>query len=202
MTNVQILVSATIVGFFTAVPCWASPLDEVQLQPDPKAEAESSTILDENMVITEAPTPEQAVTGESSPNYYIARQSLALRLGQADGQTVIGFLFQFPKFLSPKFEAGADALEDGDGHIHLAFRWVERERKYFRYSYKAAVDHFMEPKDGLATFASLENYYARGGVAIEYTVWNPYSLRLELEALANIDFEPQTWITLAFMRGW
>lgn len=203
MANVKTLVSATIVGFLLSLVVNASPLESVEVPPtDKEPSGATSHELNENLSVSPPPEVDQEIAPPAPPRYYSARQALSLRFGQTDDQFIWGGQFQFPKFLSPKLEAGADALEDGNGHIHIGWRWIMRERKYFRYSYKASLDHLLEPENGLGTLASLDNYFARVSGAIEYTFWNPYSLRLEAEALSNIDFDFEPWLLVALMRGW
>jgi hypothetical protein len=47
------------------------------------------------------------------------------------------------------------------------------------------LDHHLESKENLATFARLSNYYVRAAVALEFTVDNPISVRLEMEVLVG-----------------
>ena len=111
------------------------------------------------------------------------------------------FQYLFPKFLSPKLEAGADLHKDGRGHLHAGLRWIYNERSYFRPSLKAAVDHFADSAEGIATLAHIDNWYVRGGATLEQVVWNPYSLRLETELAINLR-HTELITTLGLSRGW
>jgi hypothetical protein len=144
--------------------------------------------------------------------YYPYQQQLTFRTGyESDFPEVefdnwtLGFQYLFPKFLSPKLEAGADLVENGGGHLHVGMRWIYRERSYLRPSVKAGLDLYSDGKEGLATLTKWENYFTRLAVCAEYVVWNPYSLRLEYEILANFDFDfddTRSQLTLGISHGW
>jgi hypothetical protein len=220
MSKPGFFVSATFVLIFTAVtPPWrtamASPSPETELNP-PAAAAEAgpaaesaATPFDENLAITPAPAldPDQ-IPRPKPPRYYPYHQALTFRAGRASDfpklrldDSVLGFQYLFPRFLSPKLEAGADLHEGGRGHVHIGVRWIYFERSYFRPSLKLALDHHIDAEDGMATLAHKENWYARGAGTLEFVVWNPYSLRLENELLIN--FDKTVYVaTVGLSRGW
>ncbi len=206
MAKLPIFVSATIVLIFSHGGAAASPQDNV-LGVEPAVEAEEVRALDDNMAVS----PPPALKGKPGPpnaRYYPYQQQLTYRSGYDSDYPklgvdnwVIGFQYLFPKFLSPKLEAGADLLDNGTGHLHVGARWIRTERSYFRPSVKVGLDHLAESREGLATFTKIENYFARGSATLEYVVWNPFSLRLEYEILANFD-KMRAVATLGISHGW
>jgi hypothetical protein len=206
MSKLAIFVSATIVLIFSAAQARANPQDTV---PEKKAEAEDDAVrpIDENLNLAEAP-PVQGSPKFTPPAYYPYRQQLTFRAGAGSDlpkitvdDYVLGFQYLFPKFLSPKLEAGADLHKGGRGHLHAGLRWIFFERSYFRPSYKIAIDHFADSKEGLATLAEIDNYYARFGATLEQVFWNPMSLRLEAELVGNFRYTEMV-MTLGLSRGW
>jgi hypothetical protein len=163
---------------------------------------------DENMAISPAPAVDTEHMPVTHARYYPYHQQLTFRTGLASdfpklslNDSVLGFQYLFPKFLSPRLEAGADLHDNGRGHVHVGARWIHNERNYWRPSYKLALDHYVDSKLGLATLAHKEDWYARGGATAEYVVWNPYSLRAEVEMLANFD-NVRLVLTIGLSRGW
>jgi hypothetical protein len=206
MSKVWILVSGIII-LFSLRSARAAPQPEIPEGNDP-VEVEVSHPLDENMVMAPAPQVDAKSVPVAQSRYYPYRQQMTFRAGMASdfpkinmNDSVLGFEYLFPKFLSPKLEAGADLHENGRGHIHAGARWIFNERSYWRPSLQASVDHFLDSKVGLATFARKEDWYLRGGITAEYVVWNPYSLRLEQEMLVNFD-NVTIVTTLGVSRGW
>ena len=206
MSKLPIFVSATIVLFFAGLPTWANPQNVVPEVTTPK-DAQESGSIDENLVLSE-PQPITGTPHAPAPEYYPYRQQLTFRAGKVAAPSmkklddlVLGFQYLFPKFLSPKLEAGADLHPDGKGHIHAGVRWIYHERSYFRPSVKAAFDHFVDADEKLATLTQLEHYIARLGATLEYVVWNPFSIRLEAELLINHE-DNQLIYTVGLSRGW
>lgn len=206
MSKLAIFVSATIVLIFHNPAAIAAPENVVpEVRPAPETAVDAP--IDENMSLVE-PEPVTTHPKFTPPAYYPYRQQLTFRAGASTAipkidvdDIVLGFQYLFPKFLSPKLEAGADLQKNGRGHLHAGFRWIFFERSYFRPSYKIAIDHFADSKEGLATLAEMENYYARIGATLEYVVWNPYSLRLEAELVGNFRYS-ELVPTLGLSRGW
>ncbi len=208
MSKPAIFVSGTIVLIFLTQGALASPQSDSSLSTPPGAESMApSAPPDENLSISEAPHVD-GVPPVSPPRYYPYRQALTFRGGLASDfpkttfdDNVLGFQYLFPKFLSPKIEAGADLHKEGNGHIHFGVRWIYSERSYFRPSGKISLDHMVESKENLATFAKPENYYARFSGTLEYVVYNPLSLRLEPELLLGFK-DSILVVTLGLSHGW
>lgn len=206
MAKPAIFVSATIVAIFLGLNVEASPTTELkQLEP---AESQGEVkALDDNMAVSEAPTI-KAKPEPTDSRYYPYQQALTFRSGYESDfpklgveDWALGFQYMFPKFLSPKLEAGADLHKEGRGHLHVGVRWIYFEKTYFRPSWKLAFDHHIDSKDGIAALAEFKNYYVRGGGTLEYVAWNPYSIRLDNEVLVN--FDKFRWlIFLGISRGW
>lgn len=206
MSKLGIIVSATIVLIFFNSATFAAPptiVPDVQEEASPWPEGKP----DENLSITEPPEIQGPVP-PADAHYYPYRQALTFRAGLASdfpkasfNDSVMGFQYLFPKFLSPKLEAGADLHQDSVGHLHVGLRWIAWEREYFRPSGKISLDHLADADERLATVTRIDNYYVRLSGTLEYVVWNPYSLRLEHELLVNLD---RCWqvITLGISRGW
>ncbi len=187
----------------------ANPHSEVkESAPAPEKSDEKVLRLDESMVISPAPEAPTKISRTESARYYPYQQALTFHAGYDSDfpkisveDLILGFEYLFPKFLSPKLEAGADLHEDGKGHIHAGARWIHNERGYFRPSFKLALDHQVEGKKGLATLADPEHYFVRLAGTLEFVISNPYSLRFEPSFLFNHE-KTRTSLTLGLSRGW
>ncbi len=206
MSNSKIFVSATIVVILLGPYVQASPSTDVRTIEASEPEAETRT-LDDNMAVSEPPAL-HAKPPPADARYYPYQQALTFRTGYESDlpkmgveDWVLGFQYMFPKFLSPKLEAGADLHREGRGHLHLGVRWIYFEKTYFRPSLKLAFDHFADSAEGLATLSEVENYYVRGGGTLEYVAWNPYSVRLDSEILVNFN-KTRLLLLLGLSRGW
>ncbi len=206
MSKLAIIVSATIVLIFHHAQSAASPQN---IMPDVKESSEPANDLpvDENLSIAE-PGPTDPNLKFTPPKYYSHHQQLTLRFGSTSELSpvrftdyLLGFQYLFPKFLSPKWEAGADMIKDGQGHLHAGVRWIHNERDYFRPSYKLSLDHLADADQRLATLAKIDNYFVRLSATLEYVFLNPYSLRFEPEFLFNHK-DSHVMITLGLSRGW
>lgn len=209
MSKLRFFVSATIVLIFASATAHAAPQPTV---PDDKPvvteDVDPVAPPDENMSLAPAPTARPGVYQAARPEYYNYASAFTVRGGTSSDfpkisldDSLIGFAYMFPKFLSPKLEAGADLHESGRGHIHVGVRWIYFERSYFRPSVKLAVDHYIDGRYGLGTLVKREDWFARGSATLEYVFWNPYSLRLEPEMLVNFD-QTTLVLTLGLSRGW
>lgn len=208
MAKLPTVVSATIVLIFQTLNVWASPIDEYPKTPIPSEEEVATPApLSEDMQIAQ---PRQSDDPLPPPKleYYPYKQQLTVRYGQTSDLTdidfddnLIGFQYLFPKFLSPKLEAGADLHERGKGHIHAGMRWIYSERNYFRPSVKLSGDILLDSKQKMATFTHLVNYYLRGTGTVEYVFSNPYSVRLESEVYLGTENHILA-MSLGLSRGW
>lgn len=224
MSKLTNFVSGTIVLIFIWLVAATLCLTQAQASPSPQtgltaeendkatqpSAEEGQTYPElENLTLTR---PDKILRAQDvplrDPKYYPYQQQMTFRAGASSDfpkvsydDTVLGFQYLFPKFLSPRLEAGADLHEKGRGHLHVGARWIYSERSYWRPSVKLAVDHFVDSAEGLATLARKEDWYLRGGLTAEYVVWNPYSLRLEQELLINFD-NVRIVSTLGLSRGW
>ena len=208
MSKLTIFVSSTIVLILSGGSVWASPQNQApedQSVPTPWPSGPPP----ENMQISQPPKIHSSEVPAPNARYYAYHQQLTFRIGvdaeasdlKSPSDIVIGFQYLFPKFLSPKLEAGADLHSDGLGHVHGGARWIFNERGYFRPSLKAALDIMLIGAEGLATFTKYDNFYLRSGGTIEYVMWNPYSIRLEIEGLIG---PKETFLegTVGISRGW
>ncbi|MGE4130862.1 MAG: hypothetical protein AB7F86_04455 [Bdellovibrionales bacterium] len=201
-------VSATIVLILASPRAVAAPdLSDVTLDPPQEESSSQERPLDDSFAITPAPeVPDPPPP--ASPRYYPYHQALTFRAGyDSDYPKIsvdnyaIGFQYLFPKFLSPKLEAGADLQKDGYGHLHVGVRWFYHEKSYFRPSGKLALDHRANSENGIATLGDLSNYYLRGSATLEWVLWLPYSIRFEHEMLISLD-EMRALLTIGISRGW
>lgn len=207
MSKLALFVSGTIVLIFMGAFAKASPQPEVPESKTIESEPEPRP-GDENLAITTPPPRPLKPLPPANSNYFPYRQALTFRLGIAsDPETkkltdrVVGFQYLFPKFLSPKLEGGADLHEDGRGHLHAGVRWIWYEKTYFRPSLKIALDHLLKGTDNLATWVKIDNYFIRGGGAVEYTFSDPYSVRIEAEVFIGTKEVGQEY-TLGISRAW
>lgn len=205
MAKLTIFVSQTIVLFFVSTSLWASPSSEVP-NSSGSEEQQPASVLDDGLAISDP----GHVTATEPPDarYYPYRQQLTFRVGAASQinktqltDTVIGFQYLLPKFLSPKWEAGADLHKESRSHISFGRRWIIDERSYFRPSLKVSLDHGIQPEYGLVSFAHYENYFIRFSAAIEYVFANPYSVRIEPEVMLSADGF-MVCATLGLSHGW
>lgn len=187
---------------------WASPTHEIPPAAKQQSEPETGKRLDSDMIIAPAPEPDLSEVEPEDSGYYSYQQALTFRLGLATdtdafnpSQLVMGFQYLLPKFLSPKFEIGADAIDRGRGRVFGGLRWIGNERGFFRPSVKLSLDHLFEGSKGLSTLAHHENYFARASATLEWMVSAPVSLRLELEGLANVDTSSVV-LTVGASRNW
>ena len=193
-------------GALSSRQSFASPQSDV---PESPSQEENWPQLppDENLSIATPPPP---IDPPPPPDarYYAYPQAFTLRAGLGSDlspisfhDNILGFEYLFPKFLSPKLEAGVDLHDDGNGHIHAGARWFWHERSYFRPSVKLAADHFVVSAESLGTLTHIDNYFVRASGALEYVIWNPYSLRVEHELLFNHKTQTMEF-TLGLSRGW
>ncbi|MGZ3724007.1 MAG: hypothetical protein ACXVA9_13785 [Bdellovibrionales bacterium] len=206
MSKLLIFVSATFVLIFSAGPCFASPQDQAPNSPAPESPGPTKPI-DEDLSISTPPSLKYTPAPIDS-RYYPYQQQLTFRYGQASdlpkihlNDNVTGFQYLFPKFLSPKLEAGADLHDEGRGHIFAGARWIYHERSYFRPSLKLSLDHLINATENLATLTLIDNLYFRTSATLEWVVWNPYSLRFEAELLIGTKNSIGE-MTLGLSRGW
>lgn len=207
MAKLILIVSATIVVIFSGTPLLASPEKKISEQNQMLSEQPDQVAIDENLVISEAPATPFAIEPKQT-GYYSYRQALTIRAGATIGgsdfksmSSIFGFQYLFPRFLSPKMEAGADVHASGGGHAYFGWRWIFSERSYFRPSVRVSVDHKFDPQSGLATLVDPNDWYARGSCALEYMFDDPISVRLEPEILFGLKgsiFE----VTAGLSHGW
>jgi hypothetical protein len=191
---------------FTSSPSSASPQEQAPDSPE-QENPWPTTPIDQDLSIAKPPRldhPPEPIDA----HYYPYQQQLTFRYGQASdfpkinvNDNVTGFQYLFPKFLSPKLEAGADLHDGGRGHIHAGARWIYLERSYFRPSLKLGLDHLINANENLATLTQIDNMYLRTTATLEYVTWNPYSLRLEAELLFGSK-NTVAEMTLGLSRGW
>jgi hypothetical protein len=205
MSNLLTFVSATIVLILAAPNVSAAPQTDVpeSQQSEPHA---ADHPPDENLSISEPKNV--GPTKPADSGYYSYRQAFTFRVGQMSDfpetkadEVIFGFQYMFPKFLSPKLEAGADVHENARGHLHVGWRWFFWERSYWRPSYKIALSHFADAEKNLATFTDPENYYVRFAGTLEYVFKPPFSVRLEPEILVG-SLGQRLVITVGLSRGW
>ena len=206
MSKLKLFVSAYVAMLILSRQVVASPQDQAPEGPQEKTQW-SKTVPGDDLSISQPP-PLAAPPPPPEPKYYPYQQQLTFRMGfngvfPADHfeNRVIGFQYLFPKFLAPKLEAGADLQNGGNGHIYAGMRWIWWERSYFRPSLKLSGDHLVTSSEGLSTFTHYENYYLRGTATLEYVVWNPYSVRVEVELLAGFQ-NMLSEFTVGLSRGW
>lgn len=210
MAKLRFFVSPTFVLFFIfAARGWASPIEVIESESQPSAQSEQppAAPVPDGLAIS---SPKPGKLGKKAPeaHYYPFHQQFTLRVGKGSrlestalDENVLGFQYLLPKFLAPKFEVGADLMENGRGHIHVGRRWIFYERSNFRPSLKISADHRIESKDRLATLTDHENYFLRLSGTFEYVFRSPYSLRLEPEGLIGAK-GAVFLVTLGISRGW
>src|SRR4051812_3586492 len=119
MSKLPFFVSATFVLIFAAAePIAASPQKQAPSAPSEESPWPDTPLSDDLSVAQ----PPQSRATQQTPDarYYPYHQALTFRLGQVadigdlnSRDMLIGFQYQFPRFLSPKIEAGADLHNDG-----------------------------------------------------------------------------------------
>lgn len=170
----------------------------------PPATAEE---LDRARQVQLTPPPVKKESAREDDYFYRYRQSLMFRGGALvdSNQTNmlgsnIGFQYRFPFDISRRFEIGADLLNEGAGVLHASqFQFSDDSR--LRWFSKYGVGIRVIPSQQLVTFLKLANWQARLGGGSEWTVIDPFSLRLEVEGA--ISTEKLTVIaTVGFAYGW
>lgn len=208
MAKSTILVSATFVLFFVAQRINASPQTSSPELLSPQNTEWPAKPPDESLSIANPPQP---IAPPAPPplRYYGARQALTFRVGQDFGDAfqfkepglVLGVQYLFPKLLSPRYEAGVDLHQDSIGHFHFGKRWFWHEKFYFRPSAKLSLDGRLDASEKLATLLDTKNAFVRGTGTLEYVIWNPISVRLEVELLASIKTSFSV-VSLGLSHGW
>lgn len=155
--------------------------------------------------LTEPPPIQE--TARESDYFYQYRQGLLVRGGllldfnQADTLgSDFGFQYRFPFRNSQRLEIGADLLNEGVGILHAArFHFLDDSR--MRWFYKYGLGIRIVPAQQLVTFLKLANWQARIGGGLEWTIEDPFSIRLDLES--TFSTEKLTAIsTIGVTYGW
>ena len=141
--------------------------------------------------------------------FYPYRNSLTARLGGAlinsavtNGgfQTVLGVEYSFTTPSLNIYEAGADLIADGTGHLHFS-RKIVYSRARFRPYVKLGAGLLINPADSLVTFIKYQNYEIRASMGSEQLMWAPRSVRLELEGLLGGN-TAQIGVTVGYVFAW
>lgn len=155
--------------------------------------------------LTEPPPIQE--TARESDYFYQYRQGLLVRGGllldfnQADTLgSDFGFQYRFPFRNSQRLEIGADLLNEGAGILHAArFHFLDDSR--MRWFYKYGLGIRIVPAQQLVTFLKLANWQARIGGGLEWTIEDPFSIRIDLES--TFSTEKLTAIsTIGVTYGW
>jgi len=125
--------------------------------------------------------------------YFRYRQSITVRGGIEEKFNDIGspgsilsVLYWFPRKDLRGIEGGADLQSDGSGTIHIASRNVIGKGRW-RGFHKLGGGVRIVPSDQMVTFLRLKNWQLRMSGGVEYSISDPYTLRLDLDGTASIE---------------
>ena len=176
-------------------------------EPEDKSPPATAEELDRARQVQLTPAPPMTESVREADYFYRYRQSLLVRGGALVdfNQTStlgsnIGFQYRFPFENSQRIEVGADLLNEGAGVLHAArFHFADDSRRRWFYKYGAGIR--VVPSQQLVTFLKLANWQVRLGGGMEWTLADPFSVRLDLEGA--ISTEKLTAIsTIGFAYGW
>ena len=98
---------------------------------------------------------------------------------------LLGFYWELPKKLSPKWEVGAAWTSMSLGHLNIMRKHIYNEKGAFRPFYRYGITLKIDPDEELATASNSENYLLRVGVGLEDIIKPPRSVRLDLDIAAG-----------------
>lgn len=179
--------------------------------PDPKRKIEESkatndTVEKEYLLLS----PDSATipkTATSKTKYYPYTQAMSPMIGillnaqDIGGATQVLYKIDYliPKFRSPQLEIGVDLSSNSTGFFNIAYRWIHKERSYFRPYFKIGMSHNIIPDEKLASFTNSDNYYLLAGAGLEDLLSPPMSVRLEIHSIIGLRF---IGLGLSFGYSW
>ncbi len=155
-------------------------------------------------ITTPPPLPQQA---REQDYFYRYRQALTVRGGALielnNVETLgsnFGFQYRFPFASSQRVEIGADLLNEGAGVLH-ASRFHFSDDSRMRWFHKYGIGIRIVPAQQLVTFLKLANWQARLGGGLEWTIADPFSFRMDLEATLSTE-KLAALATVGAAYGW
>ncbi|MBL7689084.1 MAG: hypothetical protein JNJ49_13705 [Bdellovibrionaceae bacterium] len=125
--------------------------------------------------------------------YFRYRQSITVRGGIeqrfndiGSPGSILSILYWFPRKDLRGIEGGADLQSDGSGTIHIASRNVVGKGRW-RGFHKLGGGVRIVPSDQMVTFLRLKNWQLRMSGGVEYSISDPYTLRLDLDGTVSTE---------------
>lgn len=139
--------------------------------------------------------------------YFRYRQSITVRGGIEEKFNDIGspgsilsVLYWFPRKDLRGIEGGADLQSDGSGTIHIASRNVIGKGRW-RGFHKLGGGVRIVPSDQMVTFLRLKNWQLRMSGGVEYSISDPYTLRLDIDGTLSSE-RMAALVTLGVAWNW
>ena len=104
---------------------------------------------------------------------------------------LLGFYWELPDRLGPKWEVGAAWTTMSLGHVNVMRKHIYNEKGAFRPFYRYGITLKIDPDEELATASNIENYLLRVGIGLEDIIKPPRSVRMDLDMAAG---EEDFWV--------
>ncbi len=143
--------------------------------------------------VTQPPAELNTETAREQAYFFRFRQSITVRGGLEERfndigspGSVLSVLYWFPRKDLRGIEAGADLQSSGNGTLHFASRSVVGNGRW-RGFHKLGGGVRVVPTDQLVTFLRLKNWQLRMSGGVEYSLSDPYTLRLDLDGTISTE---------------
>lgn len=187
MKQILLVLFSTLV--FTKL--WASsPEVKPVLPSETETEVRSAEDLDAFSLSPSPPVP--PATLSEKEYYYAFEHSLSPRFGyQYDfhdkkNKFSGGFSYNHISPIGESYEFNLDFL-GGKGRFDIAKKKILNYSGRLRYNFKYMLAVDLNPKDGLATILKYQNYYIAAGTGFEFTIFDPASIRLDIEIFQSTE---------------
>lgn len=146
--------------------------------------------LNEMDVAKPPPIKEFDVKDNENLSIYGYRQAFSLSYGisSADGETdgLVSFEYQLPSDKANSWFAGADIIFRDEGAFHFGRKFVFSHLSTLRPYVKTAVSLRTDAGQGIAELVEFKNFHVMLSAGGEYLFLPPFSLRIEIDALAGL----------------
>lgn len=216
MYQLSFIVIATLVLVYSSsfsAPFEISPTADTKSQQDINNHQEDTDLS--QFSITPAPPVPKAKKTEK-PVYVYYKSAMSPRFGAVIGNAeeennsdaqafdfgyLLGFNYYYDTITQGKFETGLDLYSDGIGVFNFSKKWVYSPTAKLSPHIKVGVDLILRPKNGFATILDIDNYLLFGSLGIEDFLYDPMSLRFDIEAAVGIkDYSIR--LVFGYTWGW
>lgn len=211
----SVLAVWVFLNLVTKSTAWSAPHEDAPTQVQQNAEGPALDRVDsikppdqnvlENISVT-PPPPSNARNSvrdwasrfDKGNYYYPYRKEIEAHFGIVLGITdssddedlmnyVVGFNYLLPKQLSPRWSVGADLSTVGNGHLHVARRFIYNEKGAFRPFYEYGGMHKIVPDERMSSFSNSDNYLLWGAVGFNDIRRPPKSVTCQLQAAIGLE---------------